>query len=306
MLNNDDDLAVAANPMTCAEELWRIAQQRPDLHRILLDNPSTYPELRQWLQAQAGSGRGEMGPTLSPSQVALPSTTRTVKGTWNAKYAGTFIAAAALITGGFLLGHWWSQSSLSKAQSTPTGQSIDPTVKDSVNQTNGEELEFSDPTTWKLSLEGFGPLRLGMTAAEGVATGGFKLIDYCDVGALEWSGGYDATGKSIVIANLNERGIVWQINIYGLPSPLDTGLGGGDSWETVVSKYGDRLIEHSGNSNDPEYNSLYAINGEDTHLILVKDNATETISDISGISLGMGTVTPQTIPTSFSCKAAWR
>lgn len=45
----DPDARAASDPSTSAGELARIARVRPDLHAALAANPSTYPELVEWL-----------------------------------------------------------------------------------------------------------------------------------------------------------------------------------------------------------------------------------------------------------------
>lgn len=47
-----DDDALAADPGAQPGDLYRIAQDRPDLWPVLLANPATYLELREWLAGQ--------------------------------------------------------------------------------------------------------------------------------------------------------------------------------------------------------------------------------------------------------------
>jgi len=41
--------AQAADPSLPAELIAQLAAARPDLHAALLENPSMYPQLRQWI-----------------------------------------------------------------------------------------------------------------------------------------------------------------------------------------------------------------------------------------------------------------
>lgn len=41
--------AQAADPSLPAELIAQLAAARPDLHAVLLENPSMYPQLRQWI-----------------------------------------------------------------------------------------------------------------------------------------------------------------------------------------------------------------------------------------------------------------
>lgn len=199
------------------------------------------------------------------------------------------LAALALV----VTGAWVLQVRMGEpVQDVPTGSRL-PTPT-SVG-------DYGTPDRWQLSLEGFGPLRLGMTAYEGVETGGFKLVDYCDVGALEWTGRYDSEGDRIVVANLDESGHVWEINIYGTPSPLDNGIGLGDPAERVFEAYGNRLVADSRNMGA---GGRFAVNGKNAHLNFVLDDG--VVSTRNGISLRAGNVAPKTITNVSNCKRAWR
>ena len=46
--------AQAADPGTSAQDMARIAAERPDLWPSLAANPSLYPDLRQWLRQVGG------------------------------------------------------------------------------------------------------------------------------------------------------------------------------------------------------------------------------------------------------------
>lgn len=186
-------------------------------------------------------------------------------------------------------------ASASSSNSVPKSPAVLPS-------SSAPTSENPQSSGWKLSLDGFGPLKLGMTADEGVATGGFQRITFCDVGALQWTA---PLGTDYVIANLNEQGIVWNISISGSPSPLDSGVGPGTSAETLKKTYGDSLIADVAN---PTYSKveMFAVNGANGHLVFVVDKSTGLLSPQDDINLVSGTATASTIENMWSCKAAWR
>lgn len=205
---------------------------------------------------------------------------------------GLTIAAAALGMGLSACGASTSETDPPPEPSTPVETSAEePTEKPA-----------EEPAAWKLSLDGFGPVTIGMTADEAIATGGFVRIPYCDVGALDWTGQKTEDDEGIVIANLNENDIVWRINIYQDPSPLDTGVGFTTTYDEFVAVYGDQLIASDTNTADDS--GIYAVNGESNHLsFVVRDGV---VNWNSGIHLMGGRVAPDTVPNASSCKAAWR
>lgn len=62
---DDLDLLAAGDPATPPQRLADIAARRHDLHAVIAANPSTYPELRQWI--------GQVNPGYA-QQIAVPST----------------------------------------------------------------------------------------------------------------------------------------------------------------------------------------------------------------------------------------
>jgi hypothetical protein len=276
----------AADPATHPDALGRIASQRPDLRPLIAANPAAPQGLRDWLRQQ-----GVQAPIVVPPRRSRGGLVAVVV------VVSVLLVGLVAVVGLFAV-RWM----LGVTSSAPDTSAITETMP--VSPTPDEPArDYGSPDTWQLSLEGFGPLRLGMTAYEGVETGGFKLIDYCSVGALEWTGRYDAAGDAIVLANLDTMGRVWRINIYGSPSPLDTGIGMGDPEERLFEEYGNRLVGDSRNG-APGKSYLYAVNGENTHLHFVASNG--VLSTQSGISLMAGNVTPNTITNASTCKEAYR
>jgi hypothetical protein len=141
-----------------------------------------------------------------------------------------------------------------------------------------------------------------MTADEAVATGGFVEIPFCDVGALEWTG--RPAGEHAVIANLNEDGVVWAVNLYYPPAAVENGLDFGMPFDEVERLFGSRLmrdVDHFGDGSD----GLYAVNGRDSYIqFVIKDDLVDAPS--LAITLQAGTVTPDTMPDWWSCKASGR
>lgn len=188
--------------------------------------------------------------------------------------------------------------------SSPVGESPAPAAQTSEPaevETAPAPPDYGDPATWLLSLDGFGPLRIGMTAQEGIDTGGFEWIEYCDVGALAWTGQRTFDDENIALANLNEAGVVWRINIYAEPSPMDTGVDFSTPYEELVDIYGDRLV---GDVRNTGIDGAYAVNGQENYLkFQVRD---EIVDFANGISLSGGNVAPDTMPNVSSCKDQWR
>lgn len=156
-----------------------------------------------------------------------------------------------------------------------------------------------DPSTWMLSFDGFGPVRIGMTADEAVATGGFERIPFCDVGALKWTG--RSLGDYDVIANLNEAGEIWQISLSESPAPDIWGLDFGMTLDQASTLLGGELLH---DPSVPDDLGTYAVNGPDTYLVFALQDGVVDVHQLD-ISLLGGNTTSSTIPTAFSCKAAW-
>lgn len=194
-------------------------------------------------------------------------------------------------------------SSTLQATSPPPAQSPSTVESWPTDQTDADDSK-ADPSEWRLSLEGFGPLRLGMTAAEGAATGGFVRIAYCDVGALAWTGKTDANGEPLVIANLDVDGRIWSISIHREPLPLDSGIRFGSTYDELVEAYGDALIASSLNNPANTSSGIFAVNGNGAHLHFVIYRG--ILDNANGISLQVGEVTPETVPDARSCEASWR
>ena len=76
----DPDYLAAYSPTSNGETLARIAAERPDLHRLLAENPATYPELLEWLEgsndpvvvAAARARRGYSPTPTAPSFMPAP------------------------------------------------------------------------------------------------------------------------------------------------------------------------------------------------------------------------------------------
>ena len=91
----DPDYLAATDPTTTPQELWRIANTRPDLHQTVLAHPNIYPDLANWIVSQ-----GATPPTVVP-----PATSATVKKRKTGLIIGLIAGALVLVVGGFL--GWW-------------------------------------------------------------------------------------------------------------------------------------------------------------------------------------------------------
>ena len=96
--------AQAADPSLPAELIAQLAAARPDLHAVLLENPSMYPQLRQWIidtnaqrEPQFVYGSGVAAPSGAfPSQPqVLPQSEAPVPG----QYASAQDQAPASVVG---------------------------------------------------------------------------------------------------------------------------------------------------------------------------------------------------------------
>ncbi len=259
------------DPAASLEQLADVAIHFPELRASTARHPAATPEFLAWLQSLPA-------PPVVVNQfppASAPPVRR--KARQGGRVVLALVLAVVLFFAGLGAGH------LIFARPTP-------------------------PSEWKMSLEGFGPLRIGMTKAEAIATGGFRYIEFCELGALEWTGQYREDGESLVIANLDERGLVWAVNIFSNPSPLDTGIGLGSSWEELQRAYGDRLIADAEYSNGAGLGN-YAVNGDVNYLRFYLESdgrGSSRLAYNTGISLRAGNVTPTTIPNVSSCGAAWR
>lgn len=75
----EDPAAQAADPTTSHAQLYELVRSRPDLRPIIAENPSTYPELLEWLSglgdpkidaalARRGAGGGEQSTQALPTE----------------------------------------------------------------------------------------------------------------------------------------------------------------------------------------------------------------------------------------------
>ena len=95
----DPDYLAATDPTTTPQELWRIANTRPDLHQAVLAHPNIYPDLANWIVSQ-----GAPPPAQVPSPATVPMPTP-VKKRKTGLIIGLVAAALVLVVGGFL--GWW-------------------------------------------------------------------------------------------------------------------------------------------------------------------------------------------------------
>ena len=98
--------AQAADPSLPAELIAQLAAARPDLHAVLLENPSMYPQLRQWIidtnaqrEPQFVYGSGVAAPSgafpSQPQTQVLPQSEAPVPG----QYASAQDQAPASVVG---------------------------------------------------------------------------------------------------------------------------------------------------------------------------------------------------------------
>ncbi|WP_263862622.1 PLD nuclease N-terminal domain-containing protein [Bifidobacterium platyrrhinorum] len=194
-----------------------------------------------------------------------------------------------------------SQSASSGSSGGTTGNDTSASGGSSASgSTASDDGSYGDPDDWRLSLDGFGPVRLGMTAAEAEATGGFKYMDACDVGALYWTGDGGKADDLNVVAWLNEQGYVWSISTDGT-STAD-GVTSSTTLSDLKSIYGSRLIKDSRPDHD-----TYVVNGSGSYLLFTINDDTGTVGHPNHIAqLIEGNVTADTVPNAFSCKTAYR
>ena len=162
---------------------------------------------------------------------------------------------------------------------------------------------------WKLSLDGFGPVKLGMSRSEVAAIDGVvrKDDETCNYPVFHWTGMLHKDDPSyqdsapIVYIYINDQDVVSKISVSGeVDSPLlDTGITGGSSYADLAAAYGDRLIasaESAGGGSD----GGYAVNGRASYLYFyVKDGE---VQSATGIILLAGNVNPETVPSGFRCE----
>lgn len=183
-----------------------------------------------------------------------------------------------------------------------TSTSVTPTYDSGIQI----DPRFAD---WKLSLDGFGPVKLGMSTAELAAMDGIVRGDseYCDYPVFHWTGMLHEDDPSyqdsapIGYIYVNAQGVVSQISVSGeVDSPLlDTGITGGSSYADLAAAYGDRLIASAGSAGGGA-DGGYAVNGSTGYLYFyVQDGV---VQSASGIILLAGNVTPETVPSSFRCE----
>lgn len=194
-----------------------------------------------------------------------------------------------------------SQSSESANGTTGNDTSAsDGSSSDGSGSGTSDDGSYGDPDDWRLSLDGFGPVRLGMSAAEAEATGGFKHMGACDVGALYWTGNGGTADDFDVIAWLDEQGTIWSISTDGTPTA--DGVTSSTTLSDLKSIYGNRLIKDSRPDSD-----TYVVNGSGAYLLFTINDDTGTVGHPNHVAeLIEGNVTADTVPNAFSCKAAYR
>lgn len=183
-----------------------------------------------------------------------------------------------------------------------TTTSVPPTYDSGIDI----DPRFAD---WRLGLDGFGPVRLGMSSAEVAAIEGVVRndMDPCNYPIFNWTGMLHENNSTsldsapIVYIYVNDQDVVSKISVSGDLNPplLDTGLTGGSSYQDVVAAYGNRLIK-STRSDGEGVDGSYAVNGDSGYLYFYIDDG--QVSKGTGIMLLQGNVTPDTVPSSFRCE----